>query len=80
VALARKAMELLPPQCQLIFKMSRLGKMTYQQIAEEMGLSVKTVENQMGKALKMMRDFAKKHQVSLGLLLLLLTSLQEGFQ
>jgi RNA polymerase sigma-70 factor (ECF subfamily) len=67
-----QALALLPPQCQVIFKMSRLGKLTYQQIAEELGLSVKTVENQMGKALRIMRDFAREHQIAFGLLLLLL--------
>ena len=40
-ALANKALALLPPQCQLIFRLSRFGKLTYQQIAHEMGLSVK---------------------------------------
>ena len=63
VALANKALETLPPQCQVIFRLSRFGKLTYQQIADELGLSVKTVENQMGKALRMMRDYAKRHNV-----------------
>lgn len=63
MALAEQALALLPPQCQHIFRLSRFGKLTYQQIADELGLSVKTVENQMGKALKMMRDYARKHNV-----------------
>jgi RNA polymerase sigma-70 factor (ECF subfamily) len=67
-----QALALLPPQCQVIFKMSRMGKLTYQQIAEELGLSVKTVENQMGKALKIMRDFARQHQISFSLLVFML--------
>jgi RNA polymerase sigma-70 factor (ECF subfamily) len=49
------AMNELPEQCRTIFQMSRFEGLKYQEIADEMGLSVKTVENQMGKALKLMR-------------------------
>jgi RNA polymerase sigma-70 factor (ECF subfamily) len=68
-AVVNKALAALPPQCQAIFKMSRFGQLTYQQIAAELGISVKTVENQMGKALKIMRTFAKQHNISFVLLL-----------
>ncbi len=49
------AIEALPPRCGLIFKMSRFEEKTYKEIAEILDLSVKTVENQMGKALMLMR-------------------------
>jgi RNA polymerase sigma-70 factor (ECF subfamily) len=71
-AVVNKALAALPPQCQAIFKMSRFGQLTYKQIADELGISVKTVENQMGKALKIMRTFAKQHNISLALLICLL--------
>ncbi len=45
----------LPEQCRIIFRMSKFDLLKYQQIADQLGLSVKTVENQMGKALKHMR-------------------------
>jgi RNA polymerase sigma-70 factor, ECF subfamily len=45
----------LPQQCRTIFQMSRFGEMKYQEIAIELGISVKTVEAQMGKALKVLR-------------------------
>jgi RNA polymerase sigma-70 factor (ECF subfamily) len=45
----------LPPERQRIFKMSRLDGMKYREIADELGISVKTVEAQMGKALKYLR-------------------------
>lgn len=45
----------LPTQCRTIFQMSRIEQLKYNQIAEKLNLSVKTVENQMGKALKMLR-------------------------
>lgn len=64
-----KALALLPPQCLAIFKLSRFGKLTYQQIASELGLSVKTVENQVGKALRIMRDYARQNNISFILML-----------
>ena len=67
-AAVQQALSLLPPQCLVIFKLSRFGNLTYQQIADELGLSVKTVENQMGKALRIMRDFAKRHNISFAVL------------
>ncbi len=50
------AIEELPPQCRLIFSKSRFESLSYKEIADEMGLSVKTIENQMGKALRLMRE------------------------
>ncbi len=51
-----QALELLPPKCAIIFKMSRFEDKTYKEIAESLELSVKTVENQMGKALSILRN------------------------
>jgi len=51
----KKTLNDLPEQCRTIFQMSRFEELNYRQIAERMGLSVKTVENQMGKALKILR-------------------------
>jgi RNA polymerase sigma-70 factor, ECF subfamily len=50
------ALEDLPPQCKLIFFKSRFEKKKYAEIAQEMDLSVKTVEAQIGKALKILRE------------------------
>jgi len=49
------AIEQLPVQCKKIFKMSRFEEMKYAEIAQTLQLSVKTVEAQMGKALKILR-------------------------
>ncbi|MCW3091216.1 MAG: polymerase sigma-70 factor [Ferruginibacter sp.] len=62
-ALLAEAFERLPPKCRAVFVMSRVGKLTYQQIADASGISIKTVENQMGKALGIMRVFIKEKQV-----------------
>jgi RNA polymerase sigma-70 factor, ECF subfamily len=49
------AVKQLPEQCRTIFQMSRFEGLKYKDIAERLGISVKTVENQMGKALKVLR-------------------------
>ena len=49
------ALKHLPPQCRIVFELSRYEEMSYQQIAEALEISPKTVENQMGKALRILR-------------------------
>lgn len=51
-----EALNELPQQCRVIFQMSRFEELKYKEIADQLGLSIKTVENQMGKALKIMRS------------------------
>ncbi len=51
----KQALNELPEQCRTIFQMSRFEELKYREIADQLGLSVKTVENQMGKALKILR-------------------------
>ncbi|QNK64629.1 RNA polymerase sigma-70 factor [Pedobacter sp. PAMC26386] len=67
--LVDEALALLPPKCGAIFRMSRIDKLTYQQIADELGISIKTVENQMGKAIGIMREFARTHYIPFAILL-----------
>lgn len=50
------ALEKLPGRCREIFELSRLEGMRYKEIANHLKLSLKTVENQMGKALAILRD------------------------
>ncbi|MDN5213368.1 RNA polymerase sigma-70 factor [Fulvivirgaceae bacterium BMA12] len=49
----------LPPKCQTVFSLSRYEGLNNQEIADYMDISVKTVENQMGKALKILRQAVK---------------------
>jgi RNA polymerase sigma-70 factor (ECF subfamily) len=49
------AIDLLPERCRLVFTLSRFEEMSNQQIADELNISIKTVENQMTKALKMLK-------------------------
>jgi len=55
------AIESLPPQCQTVFKLSRLENLTYNEIAEQLSLSVKTIENHMIKALRILRERLKEY-------------------
>ena len=52
----REAINELPPKCRAVFQASRFEDMTYREIADQMDISVKTVENQMSKALKYLRE------------------------
>lgn len=53
------SIKVLPDNCREIFRKSRYEGKKYREIAEELGLSVKTVEAQIGKALKKLRDELK---------------------
>ena len=50
------AIDALPERCRIIFALSRFEEMTYKEIAEELSISVKTVENQISKALRLLRE------------------------
>lgn len=56
-----EAMKDLPEQCRLVFQLSRFEELKYSEIAEQLDISVKTVENHMGKALKIMRERLKDY-------------------
>ena len=45
----------LPEGCRTVFQLSRFEELKYSEIADVLGVSVKTVENQIGKALKLLR-------------------------
>jgi len=67
----RKVIATLPEKCRQVFEMNRFGGLKYGEIAKKMDISVKTVENQMSKALKILR---KELAHYLALLLWLLMS------
>ncbi|MBN8576411.1 MAG: RNA polymerase sigma-70 factor [Cytophagales bacterium] len=56
-----EAMQTLPDQCRLVFQLSRFEELKYQEIADQLKISIKTVENHMGKALKLMREQLKDY-------------------
>lgn len=48
--------ESLPEKCQMVFKLSRNEQLSHKQIAEQLDISTKTVENHITNALKVLRD------------------------
>jgi RNA polymerase sigma-70 factor (ECF subfamily) len=55
-ALLWRAVDALPERCREIFLMSKRDGMSGAEIAEELGISPKTVENQITKAYRSLRD------------------------
>ena len=65
------AIEQLPPQCKRVFSLSRFENLTYAEIAAQLDISVKAVDKQMVRALRILRTQLKEY-LPLVLLLLLL--------
>lgn len=59
IARVQAAIEALPEERRKVFKLSRYEGLKYHEIAARLGISVKTVENQMGSALKFLRQELK---------------------
>ncbi len=54
--LIQNSIALLPEKCQQIFQLKRIEQLTNQEIADKLGISIKTVENQMTIALRRIRS------------------------
>ncbi|MBI2619175.1 MAG: RNA polymerase sigma-70 factor [Ignavibacteriales bacterium] len=63
-----EAVELLPPRCRAIFLLHRVEGLTYAEIAQVLDLSTKTVETQMGRALKTLRRLLVHYLPTLSIL------------
>ena len=75
----KELIEQLPPQCRKVFLMSRFEGKRYREIADELGISIKTVEIHVTKGLCLMRKGLRDYLIiSLGALLLL--SINSGMQ
>lgn len=68
-----RAIEQLPPKRKLIFEMSRNESMSYEEISQELDISVSTVKGQMSKALGTIRAFLQANG-DLSLIITLLSS------
>jgi RNA polymerase sigma-70 factor (family 1) len=66
-----EALETLPEQCGVVFRMNRFEQLKYSEIAGKLGISVKTVETHMGKALRLLREELKDYLPALLWLLLI---------
>ena len=51
-----KAIDQLPDRCRQVFVLCRFEEMSHKEIATQLNISTKTVENQMTKALKFLRN------------------------
>lgn len=51
----------LPEQCRIIFFLNRFEGLSYKEISHQQNISIKTVENQIGKALKIIREKLQKY-------------------
>lgn len=58
--LLKKGIDHLPPKCREVFLLSRSGELSNQEIADNLGISVNTVNNQTWKAMKMLKAFVAK--------------------
>jgi RNA polymerase sigma-70 factor (ECF subfamily) len=50
------SMRHLPPKCEEVFRLAKLNGLSYSQIAQELNISIKTVEGHMSKALRIIKD------------------------
>lgn len=65
-----EAIDALPPERKKVFMLSRYEGLKYKDIADSLGISVKTVEAQMGKALKFLKEELKEFMIILILILI----------
>ncbi|MBN1339811.1 MAG: RNA polymerase sigma-70 factor [Bacteroidales bacterium] len=61
----RKALDKLPEKCREVFELNRVSGMKYKEVSEKLGISVKTVEAQISKALRILREELKDYMVVL---------------
>lgn len=64
------AIALLPAQCRIVFLKSRNEEKRYAEIAKELDISVKTVEAQVAKALRILREELADYLVVIAIILL----------
>ena len=62
--LISKGMQLLTPRQREIFEMSRESQLSHKEIAEQLGISVYTVQESISISLKTLRDYLRKHAVT----------------
>ncbi|MFY0685627.1 MAG: RNA polymerase sigma-70 factor [Cyclobacteriaceae bacterium] len=65
------ALRKVPEKCRQIFMLNRFEGKKYREIADELDISIKTVENQMGKALKIMKQELQQYLPAIVIILLL---------
>jgi len=59
--LINQTIDKLPPKCKAIFALSRFEKFSHKEIASQLDISTKTIENQITKALKVIRAAVEQY-------------------
>lgn len=67
----RQGIDLLSPQKKIIYTLHRDHQLSYEQIADKLGLSPHTVRNHMAEAIRSVRAHVNKHSVLLPVVILL---------
>lgn len=61
----------LPEKCRQVFKLSRIDGLSQKEISEQLGISKKTIENHMTKALKRLRSELKRKEFLISIFILI---------
>ena len=65
-----EALQMLPPECRKVFELCKMEGLKYYEVADKLQISPKTVENQMGKALKSLRQQLSRYLFPITLLII----------
>lgn len=57
----QQAIQQLPERCRIVFSLSRFEHLSHREISEKLGISVKTIENQITKAMRILRETMLKY-------------------
>lgn len=68
------ALSVLPPRCKDIFMMAKMHGMKYREIASALNLSEKTIENQMTKAIRLLRTYVAENRFVMATVIIIILS------
>jgi RNA polymerase sigma factor (sigma-70 family) len=63
--LLQEAIEQLPPQRKLIFKLCKIEGKSYDEVAAQMGISAGTINDHIVKGTKSVREYLRRYNISL---------------
>lgn len=74
----QKSIDNLPNKCRIVFVMSRFEEKSHKEISSELGISTKTIENQITRALKAIRAALKQHSLPILILIAIFSAIYGG--
>lgn len=66
IACVERAMLLMPPKCLEVFQLRKIDDLSHAEISEKLGISVKTIERHLTKALRICRETMDADQAGRG--------------